>query len=120
MMSCLLCDFSPLFLDLNHYFFLFFREREELSAVCVFSLSDISKVLDGPFKELKKTCENWINPEPVPTPRPGQVLHHVLPLQLYSLYWTQLVSCCYITILTRNFSPPPLHHALVFEHCVKG
>lgn len=50
------------------------REHEELSAVCVFSLSDISKVLDGPFKELKKTCENWINPEPVPTPRPGQVI----------------------------------------------
>lgn len=46
-----------------------------MSAVCVFSLSDISKVMDGPFKELKKTCENWINPEPVPTPRPGQVLN---------------------------------------------
>lgn len=57
---------------------LFLREREELSAVCVFSLSDISKVLDGPFKELKKTCENWINPEPVPTPRPGQVLNRIL------------------------------------------
>lgn len=41
--------------------------------MCVFSLSDINKVMDGPFKELKKTCENWINPEPVPTPRPGQV-----------------------------------------------
>uniref|UniRef100_A0A8C4ZK19 Sema domain-containing protein n=1 Tax=Gadus morhua TaxID=8049 RepID=A0A8C4ZK19_GADMO len=49
-------------------------EREELAAVCVFSLSDINKVMDGPFKELKKTCENWINPEPVPRPRPGQVL----------------------------------------------
>ncbi|KAG7251965.1 hypothetical protein CRUP_000741, partial [Coryphaenoides rupestris] len=46
-------------------------EREELSAVCVFSLSDINKVMDGPFKELKKTCDSWINPEPVPTPRPG-------------------------------------------------
>lgn len=55
--------------------FPFVREREELSAVCVFSLSDIIKVMDGPFKELKKTCENWINPEPVPTPRPGQVLN---------------------------------------------
>lgn len=63
---------------LNVTFFL--REREELSAVCVFSLSDINKVMDGPFKELKKNCENWINPEPVPTPRPGQVhvLNHVL------------------------------------------
>lgn len=56
--------------------FLSFRESEELSAVCVFSLSDINKVLNGPFKELKKNNENWINPEPVPTPRPGQVLNH--------------------------------------------
>lgn len=54
----------------------FFRESEELSAVCVFSLSDINKVMNGPFKELKKNSENWINPEPVPTPRPGQVLNH--------------------------------------------
>lgn len=54
-------------------FFLSFRESEELSAVCVFSLSDINKVLNGPFKELKKNSENWINPEPVPSPRPGQV-----------------------------------------------
>ncbi|XP_076026933.1 semaphorin-4F [Genypterus blacodes] len=53
-------------------------EREELSAVCVFSLSDISKVMNGPFKELRKTCENWINPEPVPTPRPGQCLNSAL------------------------------------------
>ncbi|KTF81348.1 hypothetical protein cypCar_00021110, partial [Cyprinus carpio] len=47
-------------------------EREELSAVCVYSLEEITKVMNGPFKELKKTCENWINPEPIPTPRPGQ------------------------------------------------
>lgn len=49
------------------------REKEEMSAVCVYSLEDITKVMDGPFKELKKSCENWMNPEPVPTPRPGQV-----------------------------------------------
>lgn len=49
------------------------REREEMSAVCVYSLEDITKVMDGPFKELKKSCETWMNPEPVPTPRPGQV-----------------------------------------------
>lgn len=53
---------------------LFFRDQTEISAVCVFSLSDISKVMEGPFKELKKSCENWINPDPVPIPRPGQVL----------------------------------------------
>ncbi|KAL2079472.1 hypothetical protein ACEWY4_025216 [Coilia grayii] len=53
-------------------------EKEELSAVCVYSLADISKVMDGPFKELKKTCENWINPEPVPNPRPGQCLNNDL------------------------------------------
>lgn len=54
--------------------FVAYREPEDVSAVCVFSLSDISKVMDGPFKELKKPYDNWINPDPVPTPRPGQVL----------------------------------------------
>ncbi|KAF7657398.1 hypothetical protein LDENG_00027570 [Lucifuga dentata] len=64
----------------THFYGLFTSqwEQEELSAVCVFSLSDISKVMDGPFKELRKTCENWINPEPVPTPRPGQCLNTAL------------------------------------------
>ncbi|XP_067436557.1 semaphorin-4F [Thunnus thynnus] len=64
----------------THFYGLFTSqwENEELSAVCVFSLSDISKVMDGSFKELKKTCENWINPEPVPTPRPGQCLNNAL------------------------------------------
>ncbi|XP_069578650.1 semaphorin-4F [Brachyistius frenatus] len=64
----------------THFYGLFTSqwEHEELSAVCVFSLSDIIKVMDGPFRELKKTCENWINPEPVPTPRPGQCLNNAL------------------------------------------
>ncbi|XP_028285383.1 semaphorin-4F isoform X2 [Parambassis ranga] len=64
----------------THFYGLFTSqwENEELSAVCVFSLSDISKVMDGPFKERKKTCETWINPEPVPTPRPGQCLNSAL------------------------------------------
>uniref|UniRef100_A0A674NVH0 Sema domain-containing protein n=1 Tax=Takifugu rubripes TaxID=31033 RepID=A0A674NVH0_TAKRU len=64
----------------THFYGLFTSQwlREELSAVCVFSLSDINKVLNGPFKELKKTSENWINPEPVPTPRPGQCLNDAL------------------------------------------
>ncbi|XP_029382402.1 semaphorin-4F [Echeneis naucrates] len=64
----------------THFYGLFTSqwEHEELSAVCVFSLSDINKVMDGPFKELKKTCENWINPEPIPTPRPGQCLNNAL------------------------------------------
>ncbi|KAJ8261608.1 hypothetical protein GJAV_G00156240 [Gymnothorax javanicus] len=52
-------------------------EREELSAVCVYSLAEISKVMDGPFKDLKK-CENWMNPDPVPTPRPGQCITRAL------------------------------------------
>ncbi|CAB1456922.1 unnamed protein product [Pleuronectes platessa] len=43
-------------------------EREELSAVCVFSLSDI-------IKDLKKTGEGL---NPVPTPRPGQCLNNAL------------------------------------------
>ncbi|KAI4871996.1 hypothetical protein NFI96_018498, partial [Prochilodus magdalenae] len=53
-------------------------EREEMSAVCVYSLEEISKVMDGPFKELKKSCESWMNPEPVPSPRPGQCLNNAL------------------------------------------
>ncbi|XP_026856524.2 semaphorin-4F [Electrophorus electricus] len=53
-------------------------ETDEMSAVCVYSLEDITKVMDGPFKELKKSCENWMNPEPVPTPRPGQCLNAAL------------------------------------------
>ncbi|XP_041634663.1 semaphorin-4F [Cheilinus undulatus] len=69
----------------THFYGLFTSqwEREEVSAVCVFSLSDISKVIDGPFKELKKTCENWINPDPVPTPRPGQCLNKDLKAEGY-------------------------------------
>lgn len=54
------------------------REREELSAVCMYSLEEITKAMDGPFKEMKKSCENWINPEPIPTPRPGQVYNCTL------------------------------------------
>ncbi|XP_077962553.1 semaphorin-4F isoform X1 [Gasterosteus aculeatus] len=63
----------------THFYGLFTSqwERDELSAVCVFSLSDISKVMDGPFKELKKTSD-WTHPEPVPTPRPGQCLNKAL------------------------------------------
>ncbi|XP_030017854.1 semaphorin-4F isoform X2 [Sphaeramia orbicularis] len=71
----------------THFYGLFTSqwEREELSAVCVFSLSDINKVMDGPFKELKKTCENqpWINHEPIPTPRPGQCLNNALKAEGY-------------------------------------
>ncbi|XP_012676066.1 semaphorin-4F [Clupea harengus] len=64
----------------THFYGIFTSQwdRVEQSAVCVYSLADISKVMDGPFKELKKTCENWNNPEPVPTPRPGQCLNHAL------------------------------------------
>ncbi|CAI5668478.1 unnamed protein product [Oreochromis niloticus] len=64
----------------THFYGLFTSQWEQvdLSAVCVFSLSDISKVLDGPFKELKKSCDNWINHEPIPSPRPGQCLNSAL------------------------------------------
>lgn len=41
--------------------------------MCAYSLEDIKKVMAGPFKELKKNCENWNNPETIPSPRPGQV-----------------------------------------------
>ncbi|KAM7377497.1 hypothetical protein PAMA_014008 [Pampus argenteus] len=69
----------------THFYGLFTSqwEHEALSAVCVFSLSDINRVMAGPFKELKKTCENWINPELVPTPRPGQCLNNALKAEGY-------------------------------------
>ncbi|KAJ8382446.1 hypothetical protein SKAU_G00032240 [Synaphobranchus kaupii] len=53
-------------------------EREELSAVCMYSLADINKVMAGSFKELKKNCENWMNPDPIPNPRPGQCITRAL------------------------------------------
>uniref|UniRef100_A0A3P9MX61 Ssemaphorin 4F n=1 Tax=Poecilia reticulata TaxID=8081 RepID=A0A3P9MX61_POERE len=66
----------------THFYGLFTsQEPNDISAVCVFSLFDISKVMDGPFKELKKTCENWNSPETVPTPRPGQCLNSDLKAQ---------------------------------------
>ncbi|XP_023202646.1 semaphorin-4F isoform X1 [Xiphophorus maculatus] len=67
----------------THFYGLFTSQWEpnDISAVCVFSLFDISKVMDGPFKELKKTCENWNSPETVPTPRPGQCLNSDLKAQ---------------------------------------
>ncbi|XP_007574637.1 semaphorin-4F [Poecilia formosa] len=67
----------------THFYGLFTSQWEpnDISAVCVFSLFDISKVMDGPFKELKKTCENWNSPETVPTPRPGQCLNNNLKAQ---------------------------------------
>ncbi|MBN3307166.1 SEM4B protein, partial [Amia calva] len=60
----------------THFYGLFTSqwEREEVSAVCVYSLEDINKVMAGPYKELKKNCENWQNPDPVPQPRPGQCI----------------------------------------------
>lgn len=63
----------------THFYALFSSQWEgsDVSAVCVFSLSDINKVLDGPFKELRKH-ENWMIPEQVPTPRPGQCLDNEL------------------------------------------
>lgn len=57
--------------------------------MCVYSLEEITKVMNGPFKELKKTCENWINPEPIPTPRPGQVYNCtliIIPYHIIILY----------------------------------
>lgn len=67
----------------THFYGLFTSQWEpnDVSAVCVFSLFDISKVMEGPFKELKKTCENWNSPEAVPTPRPGQCLNSALKAQ---------------------------------------
>ncbi|XP_023821775.1 semaphorin-4F isoform X2 [Oryzias latipes] len=64
----------------THFYGLFSSqwEPEDVSAVCIFSLTDINKVMDGSFKELKKNCDNWMNPEPPPTPRPGQCLNSAL------------------------------------------
>ena len=43
------------------------------SAVCAFTLGDVSRVFDGQFKEQRSTSDNWLAVEPhkVPSPRPG-------------------------------------------------
>lgn len=91
--------------------FSFFRDQTDISAVCVFSLSDISKAMEGPFKELKKNCENWINHEPVPTPRPGQVLKPIFNY-VYKCNVTAENCTFYINILSS--------HPLVFKQCLQG
>ena len=54
--------------DSTHFYGLFTSqwEGEPVSAVCVFSVSDISQVMDGPFKELRNPSDR------VPVLRPGQ------------------------------------------------
>ena len=45
------------------------------SAVCAFTMRDISAAFDGQFKEQRTTSENWLAVEhhKVPSPRPGTI-----------------------------------------------
>ena len=74
--------------------------------------------MDGPFKELKKTCENRINPEPVPRPRPGRVLDDLLLTLLILLCCTmgELYTLCDVQyVLMYLISVLLYHHHLPFH-----
>nr|XP_057922372.1 semaphorin-4F [Doryrhamphus excisus] len=60
----------------THFYGLFTTQWEpEQSAVCVFSVSDIIRVMNGPFK---KRIDKTDTPTPVGSPRPGQCLNSAL------------------------------------------
>ncbi|MBN3313919.1 SEM4F protein, partial [Atractosteus spatula] len=60
----------------THFYGLFTSQwdSEEVSAVCVYRLEDVGRVMSGSYKELKKNCESWSHQEPLLHPRPGQAL----------------------------------------------
>ncbi|XP_061768500.1 semaphorin-4F isoform X1 [Nerophis ophidion] len=60
----------------THFYGLFTTQWEpEQSAVCVFSVADIIRVMNGPFK---KRIDKTDTPTPVGSPRPGQCLNNAL------------------------------------------
>ena len=48
------------------------------SAVCSYSLRDISEIFNGQFKEQRSSSDNWLPVEPhmVPSPRPGSCVNN--------------------------------------------
>ncbi|XP_061525429.1 semaphorin-4F [Phycodurus eques] len=67
---------SPREAGSTHFYGLFTTQREpEQSAVCVFSVSDIIRAMNGPFK---KRNDKTDTPTPVGSPRPGQCLNNAL------------------------------------------
>lgn len=58
-----------------------------MSAVCVYSLADITKVFaTGGFRDMKRNCVNSGSSESVPDPRPGQVFTR--------LTWVVFIRAC--------------------------
>ncbi|XP_064859720.1 semaphorin-4F-like isoform X2 [Oncorhynchus nerka] len=71
----------------THFYTLFTSQGkgERVSAVCVYSLADITKVFaTGGFRDMKRNCVNSGNSESVPDPRPGQCINDVLRAQGYN------------------------------------
>ncbi|XP_031670760.1 semaphorin-4E isoform X1 [Oncorhynchus kisutch] len=71
----------------THFYTLFTSQGkgERVSAVCVYSLADITKVFaTGGFRDMKRNCVNSGNSESVPDPRPGQCINNVLRAQGYN------------------------------------
>ncbi|XP_064409309.1 semaphorin-4F [Latimeria chalumnae] len=60
-------------------------EKEEVSAICSYSLKDIIRALDGPFKEYKRECDKWTPySNTIPSPRPGSCITTALREEGYT------------------------------------
>ncbi|XP_033871856.2 semaphorin-4F [Acipenser ruthenus] len=59
-------------------------ERDEVSAVCVYSLPEVSQALSGSYKEVKRDCEKPAYPEPNLHPRPGACITSSLVAEGFS------------------------------------
>ncbi|CDR00465.1 unnamed protein product, partial [Oncorhynchus mykiss] len=72
----------------THFYTLFTSQGRgggRVSAVCVYSLADITKVFaTGGFRDMKRNCVNSGSSESVPDPRPGQCINHVLRARGYN------------------------------------
>ncbi|XP_077400824.1 semaphorin-4F [Vanacampus margaritifer] len=67
---------SPQEATSTHFYGLFTTQWEpKQSAVCVFSVSDIIRAMNGPFKKRNDKIDT---PTPVASPRPGQCLNNAL------------------------------------------
>jgi hypothetical protein len=57
------------------YIFWHFSNGLTASAICAFTLTDLNRAFNGPFKGQETTKSNWlpIPDDEVPTPRPGDV-----------------------------------------------
>ncbi|XP_051784432.1 semaphorin-4F [Erpetoichthys calabaricus] len=59
-------------------------EREEVSAICVYTIKDISHAFNGDYKRVKSDYENSPSLEPPPSPRPGACITSAIRAQGYT------------------------------------